>query len=98
MFYPTTTQQYYISHPRILMSSKVSDISNRPLHEADNLKSCPNLNSIDILIPCLGSPAYEDALRQFKYVARQYAYFYGKFQTTMLRDYFTFEDYRYVYF
>jgi len=43
-----------------------------------------------------GSPAYEDALRQFKYVARQYAYFYGKFQTTMLRDYFTFEDYRWA--
>ena len=56
-----------------------------------------NLNIIDILIPYLGSPAYEDALRQFKYVARQYAYFYGKFQTTMLRDYFTFEDYRYTY-
>jgi len=43
-----------------------------------------------------GSPAYEDALRQFKYVARQYAYFYRKFQATMLRDYFTFEDYRWA--
>ena len=43
-----------------------------------------------------GSPAYEDALRQFKYVARQYAYFYRKFQSTMLRDYFTFEDYRWA--
>ena len=60
------------------------------------LQSCSNLTTIDILIPYLGSPAYEDALRQFKYVARQYAYFYGKFQTTMLRDYFTFEDYRYA--
>ena len=62
------------------------------------LQSCSNLTIIDILIPYLGSPAYEDALRQFKYVARQYAYFYGKFQTTMLRDYFTFEDYRYASF
>jgi len=43
-----------------------------------------------------GSPAYEDSLRQFKYVTRQYAYFYRKFQSTMLRDYFTFEDYRWA--
>ena len=43
-----------------------------------------------------GSPAYDDALRQFKYVTRQYAYFYRKFQATMLRDYFTFEDYRWA--
>jgi hypothetical protein len=27
-----------------------------------------------------GSPAFEDALKQFKYIARQYAYFYRKFQ------------------
>lgn len=43
-----------------------------------------------------GSPALEDALKQFKYVARQYAYFYRKFQTTMLKDYFTFDDYRWA--
>jgi len=43
-----------------------------------------------------GSPALEDALKQFKYVARQYAYFYRKFQSTMLKDYFTFDDYRWA--
>ena len=43
-----------------------------------------------------GSPAYEDALKQFKYVARQYAYFYRKFQETILKDYFTFEEYRWA--
>jgi len=43
-----------------------------------------------------GSPALEDALKQFKYVARQYAYFYRKFQSTILRDYFTFDDYRWA--
>ena len=31
-----------------------------------------------------GSPAYEDALKQYKYVARQYAYFSTKFQNTMI--------------
>lgn len=43
-----------------------------------------------------GSPALEDALKQFKFVARQYAYFYRKFQSTMLKDYFTFDDYRWA--
>ena len=43
-----------------------------------------------------GSPAFEDALKQFKYVARQYAYFYRKFQATILKDYFTFDDYRWA--
>ena len=31
MFYPITTQQYYIFHPRTLMSSKVSNISDRTM-------------------------------------------------------------------
>jgi histone-lysine N-methyltransferase SETD3 len=43
-----------------------------------------------------GSPAFEDALKQFKYVARQYAYFYRKFQDTILKDYFTFDEYRWA--
>ena len=43
-----------------------------------------------------GSPALEDALKQFKYVARQYAYFYRKFQSMILRDYFTFDEYRWA--
>lgn len=43
-----------------------------------------------------GSPAYDDALRQYKFVARQYAYFYRKFQTTMLKDYFTYDEYRWA--
>ena len=43
-----------------------------------------------------GSPALEDALKQFKYVARQYAYFYRKFQSMLLRDYFTFDEYRWA--
>ena len=32
----------------------------------------------------------------YRYVARQYAYFYRKFQSTMLKDYFTFDDYRWA--
>jgi len=43
-----------------------------------------------------GSPALEDALKQFKYVSRQYAYFYRKFQSMILRDYFTFDEYRWA--
>lgn len=44
-----------------------------------------------------GSPsAFEDALKQYKFVARQYAYFYKKFQGTMLRDYFTYHEYRWA--
>ena len=43
-----------------------------------------------------GSPAYEDALKQYKFVARQYAYFYRKFQTTILKDYFTYDEYRWA--
>ncbi len=43
-----------------------------------------------------GSPALEDALKQFKYVSRQYAYFYKKFQSIILRDYFTFDEYRWA--
>jgi len=43
-----------------------------------------------------GSPAFEDALKQFKYIARQYAYFYKKFQAMILRDYFTFDEYRWA--
>ena len=43
-----------------------------------------------------GSPAFEDALKQFKYIARQYAYFYKKFQVMILRDYFTFDEYRWA--
>ena len=43
-----------------------------------------------------GSPAYEDAMKQYKYVARQYAYFSTKFQNTMIKDYFTFEEYRWA--
>lgn len=43
-----------------------------------------------------GSPAFEEGLKQFKYVARQYAYFYRKFQNTILKDYFTFEEYRWA--
>lgn len=43
-----------------------------------------------------GSPAYLDALKQYKFVARQYAYFYKKFQSTMLKDYFTFDEYRWA--
>lgn len=43
-----------------------------------------------------GSPAFEDALKMFKNVARQYAYFYRKFQDTMLKDYFTFDEYRWA--
>ena len=43
-----------------------------------------------------GSPALEDALKQFKYVSRQYAYFYRKFQSMILRDYFTFDEYKWA--
>ena len=43
-----------------------------------------------------GSPTLEDALKQFKYVARQYAYFYRKFQSMILRDYFTYDEYRWA--
>ncbi len=43
-----------------------------------------------------GSPTLEDALRQYKYVARQYAYFYRKFENTMLKDYFTYDEYRWA--
>lgn len=43
-----------------------------------------------------GSVAFEDALKQFKYIARQYAYFYKKFQAMILRDYFTFDEYRWA--
>ncbi|CAB4067039.1 SETD3 [Lepeophtheirus salmonis] len=42
------------------------------------------------------SPTYVDALKQYKFVARQYAYFYRKFQNTMLRDYFTYDEYRWA--
>jgi len=43
-----------------------------------------------------GSPAYDDALKQYKYIARQYAYFYKKFKFGILSDYFTFEEYRWA--
>jgi histone-lysine N-methyltransferase SETD3 len=43
-----------------------------------------------------GSVAFEDALKQYKNVARQYAYFYKKFQSTMLKDYFTYDEYRWA--
>eukprot|EP00096_Caligus_rogercresseyi_P012148 TRINITY_DN5004_c0_g1_i1.p1 TRINITY_DN5004_c0_g1~~TRINITY_DN5004_c0_g1_i1.p1 ORF type:complete len:504 (+),score=156.69 TRINITY_DN5004_c0_g1_i1:76-1587(+) len=43
-----------------------------------------------------GSPSLVDALKQYKFVARQYAYFYRKFQNMMLRDYFTYEEYRWA--
>lgn len=43
-----------------------------------------------------GSPAYEDALRQYKHVARQYAYFYRRFESTILKDYFTYDEYRWA--
>lgn len=52
--------------------------------------------SLDQLKLLKGSPAMEDAIRQYKYVARQYAYFYRKFQNTVIRDYFTFDDYRWA--
>ena len=43
-----------------------------------------------------GSPAFEEALKQYKYVARQYAYFYRKFEGTILKDYFTYDEYRWA--
>jgi len=43
-----------------------------------------------------GSPALEDALKQYKFVARQYAYFYRLFANTLLKDYLTFDDYRWA--
>jgi len=41
-----------------------------------------------------GSPALEDALKQYKFVARQYAYFYRLFANTLLKDYLTYDEYR----
>ena len=52
--------------------------------------------SVDDFQELKGSPAYEDSLKQFKFVARQYAYFYTKFQSTILKDYFTYEEYRWA--
>merc|ERR1719239_2003102 len=43
-----------------------------------------------------GSPALEDALKQCKFVARQYAYFYRLFANTLLKDYLTFDEYRWA--
>merc|ERR1719189_1677027 len=43
-----------------------------------------------------GSPAMEDALKQYKFVARQYAYFYRLFANTMLKDYLTYDEYRWA--
>jgi len=43
-----------------------------------------------------GSPALEDALKQYKFVARQYAYFYRLFANTLLKDYLTFDEYRWA--
>jgi len=43
-----------------------------------------------------GSPALEDALKQYKFVARQYAYFYKLFSNNMLKDYMTFDEYRWA--
>ena len=43
-----------------------------------------------------GSPALEDALKQFKFVARQYAYFYRLFSNTLLKDYLTYDEYRWA--
>merc|ERR1719445_473808 len=43
-----------------------------------------------------GSPAIEDALKQYKFVARQYAYFYRLFANTMLKDYLTYDEYRWA--
>merc|ERR1719336_929887 len=43
-----------------------------------------------------GSPAMEDALKQYKFVARQYAYFYRLFSNTLLKDYLTYEEYRWA--
>jgi len=43
-----------------------------------------------------GSPALEDALKQYKFVARQYAYFYKLFANTLLKDYLTYDEYRWA--
>jgi len=43
-----------------------------------------------------GSPALEDALKQCKFVARQYAYFYRLFSNTLLKDYLTYDEYRWA--
>ena len=43
-----------------------------------------------------GSPAFEDALKQYKFVARQYAYFYRLFANTLLKDYLTYDEYRWA--
>ena len=43
-----------------------------------------------------GSPALEDALKQYKFVARQYAYFYRLFSNTLLKDYLTYNEYRWA--
>jgi len=43
-----------------------------------------------------GSPALEDALKQYKFVARQYAYFYRLFANTLLKDYLTYDEYRWA--
>merc|ERR1719150_1936248 len=43
-----------------------------------------------------GSPALEDGLKQYKFVARQYAYFYRLFSNTLLKDYLTYEEYRWA--
>jgi len=43
-----------------------------------------------------GSPVLEDALKQYKFVARQYAYFYKLFSNNMLKDYMTFDEYRWA--
>lgn len=43
-----------------------------------------------------GSPVLEDALKQYKFVARQYAYFYRLFSNNMLKDYVTFDEYRWA--
>lgn len=43
-----------------------------------------------------GSPAMEDALKQCKFVARQYAYFYRLFANTLLKDYLTYDEYRWA--
>jgi len=43
-----------------------------------------------------GSPALEDALKQYKFVARQYAYFFKLFSNTLLKDYLTYDEYRWA--
>jgi len=43
-----------------------------------------------------GSPALEDGLKQYKFVARQYAYFFRLFSNTLLKDYLTYDEYRWA--